>query len=101
MWMEGKKEGTEGRRTSSFLDALRRLRILADLHWKLPRPLTAAEVRLRDITLPGLEAVIAKLQLTLEVPPPHSLMIPVLESLQLDAASHVAADSFAVEAMSW
>ena len=62
--------------------------------------MTAAEVRLRDVTLPRLEAAVAKLQLALEVPPPHSLIIPVPESLQLDAASHVAADSLALEAMS-
>ncbi len=49
--------------------ALCRVRILADLHWKLARPLTAAEQRLRDITLPGLEAAVAKLQHSLEVTP--------------------------------
>ena len=43
------------------------MRILADLHWKLPRPLTAAEQRLRDVTLPGLQASVAKLRLALEV----------------------------------
>ena len=47
----------------------RRVRILADLHWKLARPLTAAEQRLRDITLPGLEAAVARLQHSLEVTP--------------------------------
>ena len=49
------------------LSALCRVRILADLHWKLARPLTAAEQRLRDITLPALEAAVAKLQHSVEV----------------------------------
>ena len=49
--------------------ALCRVRILADLHWKLARPLTGAEQRLQDITLPGLEAAVAKLQHSLEVSP--------------------------------
>ena len=47
--------------------ALRRVRILTDLHWNLARPLTAAEQRLRDVTLPALEAAVAKLQHSLEV----------------------------------
>ena len=47
--------------------AVHRLRILAELHWKLPRPLTAAEQQLRDMTLPGLEASVAKLQSTVQV----------------------------------
>ena len=47
--------------------AVHRLRILAELHWKLPRPLTAAEQQLRDVTLPGLESSVAKLQSTVQV----------------------------------
>ena len=51
----------------SRLFAEYRLCILAELHWKLPRPLTAAEQQLRDGILPGLEASVAKLQATVQV----------------------------------
>ncbi len=51
---------------------MHRVRILADLHWKLPRPLTAEEQRLRDVMLPSLEAAVGKLKHSLEVIPAQS-----------------------------
>ena len=38
------------------------MRILAELHWQLPRPLTASEARLRDVVLPDAEAASLDLQ---------------------------------------
>ena len=38
------------------------VRILAELHWQLPRPLSCAEVTLRDTTLPAAEDAMLKLQ---------------------------------------
>ena len=39
-----------------------RVRILAELHWALPRPLSRAELRLRDHALPEAEAARRELQ---------------------------------------
>ena len=38
------------------------MRILAELHWQLPRPLSCAEVALRDATLPEADAAMRELQ---------------------------------------
>lgn len=44
-----------------------RLKLLAELHWAQPRPLSAAEARLRDRELPALQAAAAQLQQDLTV----------------------------------
>jgi hypothetical protein len=44
------------------LHAVGRVRILAELHWALPRPLSRAELALRDAALPDGEAAQRELQ---------------------------------------
>ena len=48
-----------------------RLKLLAELHWAQPRPLSAAELRFRDQELPELQAAAARMQEGLAVRRPR------------------------------
>lgn len=56
------------RRASALHENLAaRLKLLAELHWAQPRPLSEAEARLRNRELPALQAEATQLQLELTV----------------------------------
>ena len=63
------------------------MRLLAELHYQLPRPLSVAEARVRDLVIPDAEAALADLQrsvqVCLRVPSPSSSCIPDLAGLPL------------------
>ncbi len=44
-----------------------RVKLLAELHFQLPRPLSLAEARMRDVVIPDAEAALTDLQRSVQV----------------------------------
>lgn len=45
-----------------------RVKLLTELHWQLPRPLTPADEHLRSVKLPDAESAVEELQHSVQVP---------------------------------